>query len=298
MSTEADPLERLKTLYAAVSKKLDGADILVYQGTVNREGYETVSDLCRDPKKASKTLLVVISTLGGDPDAGFRIARCLGSRYEKVIALVPGLCKSAGTLMCIGANELIISDTGELGPLDIQVHKSDELAEMGSGLDLLKTLGHLQQNAYDAFRGFLVDIRLGTQVSTKVAAQMASQLAVGLYGHIFSQIDPVKVGEMNRLMMVANFYGERLDKRSKNLKRGLAEPTRDDVSDARVRHRSEGGEGAVRAGEGAHRSRGGRWHVSDRGRRRACARRDGVPGGRRGHPRHSEPFAPYCTKGR
>jgi hypothetical protein len=74
---------------------------------------------------------------------------------------------------------------GELGPLDVQVPKRDELVQMSSGLDLLQTLGYLQGNAFDAFTNFMFELGTKTQLSTQIAAKMASELAVGLYGRIF-----------------------------------------------------------------------------------------------------------------
>ncbi len=211
--------QELIELMQKVSADNDGAEILLYQGAVDRDGYDQVSEICAKRKQRAHAV-AILSTPGGDANAAFRIARCLGARYKKLTVLVPRMCKSAGTLICLGADQLVIADTGELGPLDVQVQKRDELGELGSGQDLLQTLGYLQENAYDAFRSFMVDIRMGSQMSTKIAAEMATELAIGLYGKIFDQIDPIKLGEMQRMMLIASDYGERLGKRSKNIRAG------------------------------------------------------------------------------
>jgi len=39
--------------------------------------------------------------------------------YSSITAVASGWCKSAGTLLCIAANDLIMCDAGELGPLDV-----------------------------------------------------------------------------------------------------------------------------------------------------------------------------------
>lgn len=64
----------------------------------------------------------------GDPNAGYRIGRALQHNYDDVTLLVVGPCKSAGTLIAIAANKLVIGDMGELGPLDIQLKKMMKLA--------------------------------------------------------------------------------------------------------------------------------------------------------------------------
>lgn len=196
-----------------------GRDILVYQGVITRAGYVAMTNLCSRPKR-QKEALVILVTPGGDPNAAYRIARCLGASYDRFAIFVPTFCKSAGTLICVGAHELVIADMGELGPLDMQISKRDEVHEMGSGLDLLQVVGNLEEYAYTAFHKFLVDIRKRYQISTKIAAEMAAQLAVGLYGHIVNQLDPAKLGEINRTMLIAHEYGKRLADKYKNAKEG------------------------------------------------------------------------------
>ncbi len=193
------------------------ADVFLYLGSIDRHGYEDISRLCREEKTRAKVLLV-LSTLGGDAHAGYRIARALTHHYGGYSILVPGLCKSAGTLICLGARELIMADQAELGPLDVQVRKSDELFDMGSGLDTVQALNYLQDQAMNAFRNYMVDLTVGGGISTRMAAEIASKLATGLFGPVYGQIDPIRVAEMQRAIEIAYAYGERLSSASKNLK--------------------------------------------------------------------------------
>ncbi|WP_413923914.1 SDH family Clp fold serine proteinase [Candidatus Accumulibacter phosphatis] len=193
------------------------ADVFLYLGSIDRHGYEAISRLCREEKTRAKVLLV-LSTFGGDAHAGYRIARALTHHYGGYSLLVPGLCKSAGTLICLGAGELIMADQAELGPLDVQVRKSDELFDMGSGLDTLQALNYLQDQAMHAFRNYMVDLTVGGGISTRMAAEIASKLVTGLFGPVYGQIDPIRVAEMQRAIEIAYAYGERLSSASKNLK--------------------------------------------------------------------------------
>src|SRR5690242_12323132 len=109
-------------------------DLILYSGDISRSGYES---LCEELKKqkCGKAILV-LTTLGGDPHAGFRIARALQHHYEGgFYALIPWVCKSAGTLICVGAKRLYLDNQSELGPLDVQVKKQDEVVGRNSGLD-------------------------------------------------------------------------------------------------------------------------------------------------------------------
>jgi ClpP class serine protease len=96
-------------------------------------------------RKRRKNAILILVTEGGDPDAAYRIARCFQEHYELFTCIVPGYCKSAGTLITIGAHELVMTDGGELGPLDIQMSKKDELWESQSGLTVAAALNALHE---------------------------------------------------------------------------------------------------------------------------------------------------------
>ncbi|WP_051528673.1 SDH family Clp fold serine proteinase [Microvirgula aerodenitrificans] len=200
-------------------EKLD-SDVYVYFGMINKDGYQSICDSL--PRKAKDRAILVLATNGGDPNAGYRIARALLHTYGKgnFSILIPTSCKSAGTLMCIGASELVIADRGELGPLDIQVSKPDEMFQNSSGLDILQAVKYLESAALTSFRKALVDINRGSGVSTKTAASIADGLIASLYQPVVSQIDPVRLGEMQRAINIAQKYGERLNAYHENLLEG------------------------------------------------------------------------------
>lgn len=191
-------------------------DMIVYVGDINRGGYNALCDTIHDHKLHNKVSLILI-TFGGDPNAGFRIARALQHHYEDISIMIPSACKSAGTLVCTGANNLIISDTGELGPLDIQMNKSTELFENTSGLDLPQAFSALEINVKDTLKNTLIDMRMGGKLSTKIAAEIATTLVTGIYAPIYAQIDPLRLGEMHRATMIAHKYGSMLAEKGKNI---------------------------------------------------------------------------------
>lgn len=217
VNTAVDP-ERLKTC-AAHFVHAD-TDVIIYSGSIDRAGYEEFCD--RIPKNKKKNLLLVLCTFGGDPNAGYRIARAALHNYEagNFKILIPSYCKSAGTLICIGAHELIMADSSELGPLDIQLRKQDEIFQVSSGLDILRGLTYLQQEALQSFRAYLLDINAGSGLSTTIASEISSKLVIGLYEPLFAQIDPVRLGEMSAAVQIAHEYGRRLNEKSKSLKAG------------------------------------------------------------------------------
>lgn len=193
-------------------------DVITYAGQISTTGYESLCDVLKQ-KKGSKALLV-LATPGGDPHAGFRIARALQHDYESFDALVPRYCKSAGTLILVGATKLYLDDMSELGPLDVQVKKGDELVGRNSGLDIFQAVSYLQNQSLFAFRQYLWSLTREHGLSTKVASDIAVRLATGLIEPIAAQIDPIKLAEMQRATDIANAYGYLLNEKSKNLRTG------------------------------------------------------------------------------
>ncbi|RZL93303.1 MAG: SppA protein [Variovorax sp.] len=191
-------------------------DIYSYAGEINISGYALICDQLK--RKTGSNALLVLGTPGGDPHAGFRIARALQHAYGKFDVLVPRYCKSAGTLVAIGAATVYMADMSELGPLDIQVKKSDELIGTNSGLDITQAVNNLQQSAMGAFRSYLLELTRDAQISTKVAADISVRLTAGLFEPIFAQIDPMRLAEMQRAMEIAFAYGTRLNESSNNLR--------------------------------------------------------------------------------
>ncbi|WP_172419263.1 SDH family Clp fold serine proteinase [Pseudomonas nitroreducens] len=193
-------------------------DIIVYYGDVTRDGYDIITAVCNH-ERMSDSAYLVLATFGGDPHAGYRIARCLRHHYGDFKVLVPDHCKSAGTLITLGASELVVADRGELGPLDIQLSKPDEMLESSSGMDLPQALDFLRAQTKSTLSDLLWEIRVNRRLSTKVASELASKLTSSMYHPIYAQIDPIKLGEVSRANAIGFEYGKRLNTLSQNMKK-------------------------------------------------------------------------------
>jgi hypothetical protein len=204
-----------------IVSKYDG-DVILYFGGITREGYGKISDILEKKTKKSNKICLIIGTLGGNPDAAFRIARAIKHHYKKkhFDILIPDMCKSAGTLLCIGADSIIIGDRGELGPLDIQLSKPDEIFENMSGLDIVSAISSMENELLSAFKRYLLDLKTGASLSTKIASDIATELSDSLISPIMSRIDPLTLGQHQRAIQIAMEYGERLNKMSESLKPG------------------------------------------------------------------------------
>jgi Serine dehydrogenase proteinase len=216
---------RIPKLAEAVRDKYD-ADILLYVGTIARPKDDFLIDECVKKKKR-KNILLCISTYGGDAHAAYRIARTLQRYYGKghahakgdgkVYAFVNCVCWSAGTLLVMGADELILSDHAELGPIDVQLKKTEEIGEIVSGLTPIQAMEYLQGQSEEMFVRMFNSMRFGGGFSTAAASKIASDLASGLLGKLYEQIDPLRVAEIYRFLNIAEHYGQRI---GRNLKAG------------------------------------------------------------------------------
>ena len=62
-----------------------------------------------------------IETPGGSGEAAEEIVEFLHSKFETIDFVIAGEAKSAGTLMAMSADEIYMTDSGSLGPIDAQV---------------------------------------------------------------------------------------------------------------------------------------------------------------------------------
>lgn len=71
----------------------------------------------------SKGFYLLLSSPGGDSLAAERIINTCRSYSDtgKFSVIVPSKAKSAATIICLGASEILMSKTSELGPIDPQI---------------------------------------------------------------------------------------------------------------------------------------------------------------------------------
>lgn len=65
-------------------------------------------------------LHVLLASPGGDGETAIRMVRSLQARCSELTAIIPDLAKSAATLLCLGANKILMGPGGDLGPVDPQ----------------------------------------------------------------------------------------------------------------------------------------------------------------------------------
>lgn len=194
-----------------VSEKLD-ADIYFISGDLDRSVASGLVDLWVTSRHRTNCALI-LSTYGGDADAAFTIARFLKRFYKRFTLYVFGYCKSAGTLVALGADEIVMSLHAELGPLDVQLFKEDELGRQSSGLDIFQALSIINAQAFQIFESNFLKIkgRSGGTITTKTAADIATSIATQLLAPISAKLIHFVLARCNEQLTLLSSMGNGLE---------------------------------------------------------------------------------------
>ena len=64
---------------------------------------------------------VILETPGGTGEVAEDIVKLMRARFDHIVFIIPGMAKSAGTIMVMGGDEIFMDDASSLGPIDAQM---------------------------------------------------------------------------------------------------------------------------------------------------------------------------------
>ncbi len=197
---------------AQVCQAYADTEIIYYNGEINRK--DATNFINKVPSSPNSKAILLLETPGGDADAAYKIVRHLQCNFQHITLFVANYCKSAGTLIAFGVDQIKMTDQGELGPLDVQLNKADEIGALTSGLNTSDALDMLISKAQTTFEAMMIGFRVRSrlQISTKMAAEIATNLTTGLLSPVISKIDPIYMAETQRSLSIANEYATRLNR--------------------------------------------------------------------------------------
>ncbi|WP_413559009.1 SDH family Clp fold serine proteinase [Bdellovibrio sp. HCB209] len=160
-------------------------------------------------QKSFDTLDVLLHTPGGDPDAAYKMARILKDHCKRANILVPAMAKSAGTLFSLCGDEVILSELGELGPLDTQIeeHAEGGNRRFNSALNGFKALEQIKIHTLETMdlAAKMILLRSGMRISECLS--LAIQFSGQTSGTLYSKLDAQKIGEYARALDIGEKYG-------------------------------------------------------------------------------------------
>ena len=106
---------RYMFVYAAdINKARRGIDVGLVQ-----DDFYTIQDILRESDRTK--IDFYIETPGGSGEAAEEIAKFLRKKFDEVNFVIAGEAKSAGTILVLSGDNIFMTDTGSLGPIDAQV---------------------------------------------------------------------------------------------------------------------------------------------------------------------------------
>ena len=200
---------QLKEKITDYCKQTD-TDMLLFNGTIGDSvGFASgfVDFILNRPHK--KNCMLFLTTYGGDANWAYKIYRALKTTYDNYDVIICGFCKSAGTLITLGARKLFFSNIGEIGPLDVQMSKKDDFFKNQSALDMFRSQELIRKWSSDFFKNFFFELlqSTGGTMSVPVMSDAVNKMAGNLFTPIMDKINPIEVGETWRAMNIANIYG-------------------------------------------------------------------------------------------
>lgn len=98
-------------------------------------------------------LTLILHTPGGDPNAAAAVIDYLRQKFDDVEVIVPVIAMSAGTMMALGSDRIIMGRQSQLGPIDPQLVRAgrsmsaaavdEQFAEAQKAIKADPTLAHL-----------------------------------------------------------------------------------------------------------------------------------------------------------
>lgn len=116
--------EQLKRISAA----RDGRNVFVYAADLQKRnapiaiGYEDLLPIQDQIEGLSgNSIDVILETGGGSAEITEDIVKTLRDKFDHVAFIVPGCAKSAGTIMVMAGDEILLEPASSLGPIDAQM---------------------------------------------------------------------------------------------------------------------------------------------------------------------------------
>lgn len=207
---ERSPLAKFReghdVLLMLYPKNLNG----VFSQWIEPEDEIAIYELLRDRKSNKEKLLILLDTGGGNVYSAVKIMDALRAKYKEITIAIPQEAKSSGTMMCCGADRLIMGPISELGPLDKPMtHPDNEMAHI-SALDIVKSIDGMISTALFLQNEHAQTITNKFSLPVKSSLAMASDAVAKLISPMLCREDVKIYNQARRLLAIAEKYGSEL----------------------------------------------------------------------------------------
>ncbi|UYT57783.1 ATP-dependent Clp protease proteolytic subunit [Brucella sp. MAB-22] len=196
-------IQERKDVYAAIEKKLETRVVTYVTG--DRPSLETqISPDCfdifvdvLDEIGPTKKISLILHTNGGSTSAAWRLVNLIKTFCDEFEVIVPNKAMSAGTLISLGANSIIMTKQAALGPIDPSLtHPLGPQFQAGNQLARIPV-------SVEAVRGYLDAAREDLKVTD-------ATVLGGLLNNLSDKVHPLVLGEIFRSQAQIRYLGTKL----------------------------------------------------------------------------------------
>ena len=133
---------------------------------------------------------LVLHSLGGDPYAAAKVVNVLRSHCQKLTVVIPYWAMSAATLVTLGADQIIMFDTAQIGSLDMQLdHPVTEkrISALDYSESVASVVGQVRESAERFFDK--INDQSSRKINSESAMNIAYESAVKLFLPLMSKLD-------------------------------------------------------------------------------------------------------------
>jgi hypothetical protein len=160
----------------------------------------------------------IIHSGGGQINAAYQLVELLRRHASFVSTIVPLRAKSAATLLCLGADEIIMDELAQLGPLDTQMYEDRKGGDFrfSSALNPVKALEQLRDFSLESLK-ITKELLVKDGVLPDEAYEIATKFVGALTPPLYGQLSPEKLGEYSRALAISAEYAKVILKRYSKL---------------------------------------------------------------------------------
>ncbi|NQX11879.1 ATP-dependent Clp protease proteolytic subunit [Microbacteriaceae bacterium VKM Ac-2855] len=200
----ADRYER-QTIIRAY-EELTGARLIVLIDQIFSPGVTLLEELLMDASR-DQPLHLLLSSPGGDGEVAVRLVRSMQARCSQLTIIVPDMAKSAGTIMCLGANQILMAPASDLGPVDPQFQHNGRLVgakEIQNAVARAEERVAAEPASFPLYSGLLADV-------TMVMVEQARSAMARSYSLIDEAIECSGLDSSARAALVEKVKGPLID---------------------------------------------------------------------------------------
>lgn len=158
---------RLRELVASIEKEAN-ADVLAYSGPMFNSTPDLFKHVIEGKTKKRRRVIVWLETFGGFVESTERTANILRHHYRTVDFLVTTYAMSAGTILVMSADSIMMDYSATLGPIDPQISR----AESGNWVPALGYLEQYERLIEKSAKGELTSAELAFLIQKFDAAEL------------------------------------------------------------------------------------------------------------------------------